>query len=217
MNLRALSLFFFLALHTLISAESFPSGIWFSEKKEFRNGYEFLQLSIQENKFVFAKLSYNEERKWEETKVLGVIENKNEMFQFKSEMCTVFSAKQLGDKWILIKGFDCDHLQLKLTKNEQEIIISPSIGITESVTLKQVRQRSENTIGAIVVSEDKKIFQVWSLGMRYVKKGASVLINGKPVTMLETVDSTGKFSSNEPIRKGEIISINNPKSSDLFD
>lgn len=217
MNLRTLSLIFFLILHTLISAESFTSGIWFSEKKEFRNGYEFLQLSVQDRKFIFAKLSYNEERKWEETKVVGVIENKNEILQFKPEMCTVFSAKQLGDRWILIQGFDCDHLQLKLTKNEQEIIISPSIGITESVALKQVKQHSENTIGAIVVSEDKKIFHAWSLGMRYVKKGASVLINGKPVILLESVDSTGKFSSNEPIRKGEIISINNPKSSDLFD
>ncbi len=217
MSLRTIFLFFFLVSSTFISAESFPTGIWFSEKKEFRNGYEFLQLSIQGNKFIFAKLSYNEERKWEETKVLGFIENKNEILQFKPEMCTIYNAKNLGDRWILIQGFDCDHLELKLTKNEQEIIISPSIGITESVTLKQVKQRSENTLGAIVVSEDKKIFHIWSLGMRYVKKGATLQINGKPAILLEAVDSTGKFSSNEPIRKGEIISINNPKSSDLFD
>jgi hypothetical protein len=217
MSFRTIFFFFSIICCTLISAESFSSGIWFSEKKEFRNGYEFLQLTIQDNKFIFAKLSYNEERKWEETKVLGLIENKKDILELKPEMCTVFSAKKLGERWILIRGFDCDHLQLKLTKNEQEIIISPSIGITESVTLKSVKQHSKNAIGAIVVAEDKKTFQVWSLGMRYVKKGASVLINGKPVIMLETVDSTGSFSSNEFIRKGEIISIHNPKSSGLFD
>ncbi|HRG76305.1 MAG TPA: hypothetical protein PLX69_17220 [Leptospiraceae bacterium] len=218
MQFKKAAIIFLLAIHNIMPEESFlPNGTWFSEKKDFRKGYEFLQLLVQDKKFIFAKLSYNEERKWEETRVLGVLEDKDGKVFFFPEMCTVFAAKHLGQRWILIQGFDCDHLKFQLTKNEQGIIISPSIGISESVSLKQGKSRSENTIDAIIVSEEKKIVQAWSLRMKYAKKGATASLNGKPVGVLETVDSTGSLDSSEFIRIGDMISINNPKASDFFE
>ena len=218
MQFKKAAIIFLLAIHNIMPEESFlPNGTWFSEKKDFRKGYEFLQLLVQDKKFIFAKLSYNEERKWEETRVLGVLEDKDGKVFFFPEMCTVFAAKHLGQRWILLQGFDCDHLKFQLTKNEQGIIISPSIGISESVSLRQGKSRSENTIDAIIVSEEKKIVQAWSLRMKYAKKGATASLNGKPVGVLDTVDSTGSLDSSEFIRIGDMISIQNPKASDFFE
>ena len=218
MQFKKAAIIFLLAIYNIMPEESFlPNGTWFSEKKDFRKGYEFLQLLIQDKKFIFAKLSYNEERKWEETRVLGVLEDKDGKVFFLPEMCTVFAAKHLGQRWILIQGFDCDHLKFQLTKNEQGIIISPSIGISESVSLRQGKSRSENTIDAIIVSEEKKMIQAWSLRMKYAKKGATASLNGKSVGVLETVDSTGSLESSEFVRIGDMISINNPKASEFFE
>lgn len=218
MQFKKAAIIFLLTIQSIMSEESsLPNGTWFSEKKDFRKGYEFLQLLIQDKKFIFAKLSYNEERKWEETRVLGVLEDKDGKVFFLPEMCTVFAAKHLGQRWILIQGFDCDHLKFQLTKNEQGIIISPSIGISESVSLRQGKSRSENTIDAIIVSEEKKMIQAWSLRMKYAKKGASASLNGKSVGVLETVDSTGSLESSEFVRIGDMISINNPKASEFFE
>ena len=83
--------------------------------------------------------------------------------------------------------------------------------------LKLTSVSLENTIDAIIVYEEKKIVQAWSLRMKYAKKGATASINGKPIVILETVDSTGSLESSEFTRIGDMISINNPKASEFFE
>ena len=217
MLIRIVFLILFSGFFNLFAKDNFFSGNWISDKSSFRNGYEFLQLSIQEEKFIFAKLSFNEERSWEETRVLGVWEEREGVYHFKPEMCTVHATKKLGLRWILIQGFDCDHLNFQITKNEQEIIISPSIGILDSVRLKKGKSINLDAIDAIVVAKEKNTLHAWSLLMRYVKKGSKATLNGKELSIIETVDSTGSFKTNEPFQIGDKILISNQKETGLFD
>lgn len=201
----------------LYANDAFSSGVWFSDRQEFRNGFENLQLVVEEKNFTLAKLSYNEEKKWEETRVLGVvIKNKKGEFLLKPEMCSVYASKILGLRWILIQGFDCDHIEMQITKTGQGIFISPSIGIKDSVLLTGTSNFEKNKIQGRVISIEKEKFFVWSLRMRHVKKNASALLNGKPISILETVDSTGTFESKDSVQIGDSISITNKEGS-LFD
>lgn len=212
----AVIIFFFFG--NLYSSDFSNFRNWFSEKKVFRNGYEFLQISIHDKKFTVAKLSFNEERKWEETRVIGVVEeNESGELSLQPEMCTVYATKKLGLRWILIQGFDCDHFKMHLTKTERGLIISPSIGISESEVLKQEIKNTENVISAIIISKEENIFQAWALGMRYIKTGSFATINGKPITIIETVDSTGTFKSKEQLEIGDIIQIKNRSQSNFFE
>jgi hypothetical protein len=132
-------------------------------------------------------------------------------------MCTVHATKKLGLRWILIQGFDCDHLNFQITKNEQEIIISPSIGILDFVRLKKGKSINLDAIDAIVVFKEKNILHAWSLLMKYVKKGSRATLNGKELSIIETVDSTGSFKTNESFQIGDKIIISNQKETGLFD
>ena len=201
----------------LYANDVFSSGVWFSDRQEFRNGFENLQLVEQEKNFTLAKLSYNEEKKWEETRVLGVvIKNKKGEFLLKPEMCSVYASKILGLRWVLIQGFDCDHIEMQITKTGQGIFISPSIGIKDTVLLTGTSNSEKNKIQGRVISIEKEKFFVWGLRMRHVKKNASALLNGKTVSILETVDSTGTFESKDSVQIGDSISITNREGS-LFD
>jgi hypothetical protein len=115
------------------------------------------------------------------------------------------------------QGFDCDHLNFQITKNEQEIIISPSIGILDSIRLKKGKSSNLDAIDAIVVSKEKNTLHAWSLLMRYVKKGSKATLNGKELSIIEIVDSTGSFKTNEPFQIGDKILISNQKETGLFD
>ncbi|HMV41569.1 MAG TPA: hypothetical protein PK079_17495 [Leptospiraceae bacterium] len=213
------TIFLILIFPICLSASDFiPAKIWFSNKLEFTNGFEFIQLFIQQDRFILAKLNYNKIRKWEELRIIGTIKTNSENeIDFYPEMCSVFATKKLGLRWILIQGFDCDHLNIKFTKNRQEISICPSIGILENYTIKSDSKPSENSISAIVVSKEENISQAWSLQMRYIKKGSNGLYKNIPFQVLETVDSTGSFVSSEFIPIGELIQISNPKQTGFFD
>ena len=216
MNLKKIFTLGFLLCNSIFSQEN-HTDVWFSERKEFRNGFEFLQLAKQNTKFTFAKLSYNENKKWEETRVHGFIEEiGNGKYKLKPEMCTVYAIKKLGLRWILIQGFDCDHFEMQMTVNEQLTTISPSIGISEKLSLITEQNKFTHAIVGIVIKENEQEFQVWSLAMRYVKKGALASIKQKPITILETVDSTGTFTSKEKVQVGDIVTIKNVESK-LFD
>jgi hypothetical protein len=214
---RLILLFLFTAFFNIFAKENSFTGTWVSEKNTFRNGYEFLQLSIQNEKFILAKLSYNQERNWEETRVLGIWEEIQGVYHLIPEMCTVYATKKLGLRWILIQGFDCDHLKIQITKNEQQIVISPSIGILDSIQLTKEKKVSSDAIDAIVVSKENNTLHAWSLLMRYIRKGSKATLNGKEIAILETVDSTGSFKTNEPFQIGDRILISNRKESGLFD
>lgn len=207
----------FILFYSNIFPQEFGSEVLFSSKIEFRNGFEIFQLLKRDKKFTLAKLSYNNEKKWEETRILGFIEEiGHAKYKLKSEFCSVYATQKLGQRWVLVQGFDCDHMELQLTENGRSITISPSIGILDNLLLNLTKTKLENTICGIVLSEENGVFQVWSLEMRYVKKGASATVNGKPIQILETVDSTGTFSSKELVYIGDIVSIKN-RTVDLFD
>lgn len=193
------------------------NGVWISDRQKFRNGFENLQLLVEENKFILSKLSFNEERKWEEIRMLGVV-SKNEKGEVNlhPEMCSVYSTKTLGARWILIQGFDCDHYEIQVTKNGQGIQISPSIGIENTTLLNESKSPNKNKFQARVISIENETIHAWSLKMRYVKKNAIATINGKKITIIETVDSTGTFVSKEPVKIGDWISIESRESS-IFD
>jgi len=216
MNLKKIITLGFLLCDSIFSQEQ-NLEVWFSERKQFRNGFEFLQLVKQNTKFTFAKLSYNENKKWEETRVQGFIEEIGDgSYKLKPEMCTVYATKKLSLRWILIQGFDCDHFEMQMTVNEQLTTISPSIGILEKLHLVTAQTKFTHAIVGIVINEHEQQFQVWSLAMRYVKKGALASIKEKPITILETVDSTGTFTSKEKIQVGDIVTIKNIEAK-LFD
>ena len=217
MLFRIVFLFLFSSFTNLIGKENSFSGNWISDKSSFRNGYEFMQFSVQEQKFILARLSFNEERSWEETRVLGVWEEKEGVYRLIPEMCMVHATKKLGLRWILIQGFDCDHLKFKVTKIEQEIIISPSIGISDSIRFTKGKSSNINAIDAIIVSKEKNTFHAWSLLMKYVKKGSRATLNGKELSIIETVDSTGSFKTNDTFQIGDKILISNQKETGLFD
>ena len=40
------------------------NGVWISDRQKFRNGFENLQLLVEENKFILSKISINVQRKW---------------------------------------------------------------------------------------------------------------------------------------------------------
>lgn len=202
----------------LAAGEILPAKSWFSDKIEFRSGYEFIQLLIQDNKFILAKLNFNQERRWEETRIIGTVQkNSNLELDFFPEMCSVYATKKLSLRWILTQGFDCDHIKIQFTKNRQEIIISPSIGIQEKYTLKTEQNPSEDSISGIVVEKEEQLTQIWGLQIRYLKKGSTASNNGFPLQLLETVDSTGSIVSSEFIKIGDIIKMNAAKSKGLFD
>lgn len=201
----------------LYANEAFPSGAWFSERQEFRNGFENLHLVIEGKKFILAKLSFNEERKWEETRMLGfVTQNEKKEFLLKPEICTVYASKILGSRWILIQGFDCDHFEIQITKIGQGIFISPSIGIKNSIQLTGTSNSEKNKIQSRVIYIEKEKIYAWSLGMRYVRKGSTAILNGKTISIIETVDSTGLFESKDSVQIGDLISITS-RESNIFE
>jgi hypothetical protein len=218
MRFKKITVILFFISKSILSQESIE-GSWFSEKRDFRRGFEFLELSMTRGKFILAKLAYNEEKKWEETRMLGIIEEgKNGIILLKPENCSIYATKKLGLRWILIQGFDCDHIEIQITKDRHQISISPSIGILEKEFLMQKKNKSENEVAAVVVWSEGKLFYAWGLGIRNVRrKSSATILSGKTIKILETVDSTGSFESIEPIQIGENIFIINQKSMDFFE
>ncbi|MCP5498230.1 MAG: hypothetical protein H7A23_27050 [Leptospiraceae bacterium] len=92
------------------------AGNWFSKIHPLETGFYVHQINLAKDKFYFSRLSYNKYKKWEETRFTGFVESASNGYTLKSKMCAVYGSTKLGDKWALIRVFDCEYIQFSLVK-----------------------------------------------------------------------------------------------------
>lgn len=215
-------LFLFFINLAIFSEKEELKGSWFSKQTKFSNGQEnftiYFQKSWNKNKFILSKISYNQEKKWEETRISGIVLTKSEnLFELKPESCSVYATKKLGSRWILFRSVDCEHLvlELSLKENYLELIKNP-IGLKENLILEQIKNLNSDFIQAIIIQTDVEAI-AWSLEIRKLRKNAEAYYNSTKLDITEKVDSTIKLKYNENLRLNDLIQINNKDNTSLFD
>ena len=220
--MKYIILFFLFTTLSIFSEAEVLKGSWFSKQNKFMNGHEnftiYFQKSWNKNKFILAKISFNQEKKWEETRISGIVEVKSEnSFELKPESCLVYATKKLGARWILFRSVDCEHLSLSLSLKENHLeLFNNPIGLKENLILEQIKNSNLENIQAIIIKIDGETIG-WGLEIRKLKKNAEVTFNSTKLDILEKVDSTLKVKYNEDLRLNDIIQIYNKDSSSLFD
>lgn len=214
-------LLFFLILQSIYANDFLNSGTWFSEKEIFPKGFShqslYLKKSINEDKFILSILSFNETKFWEEIRVNGKIlqVNVNE-YTLKPEICSTYATKKLGLRWVLLKSVDCDHLELKLFKKENEFVLDSIFAQTEKLNFQRPKATRKETIYVKVVSIDSEI-HAWGIEARKLRKNSKAILQKEEILLTEKVDSTIKLDFSEKIKLDSILEIENGKEPSIFD
>ncbi|XDD52482.1 hypothetical protein AB3N59_18915 [Leptospira sp. WS92.C1] len=202
---------------------TFVSGEYYSPIRNLEEGYFvrqlFLNLTRKNSKFIFTQLSVTVSKNREETRIEGNVRTTlRGDLQLIPESCRVFTNRESGNRWILLRAYDCDHLSFFLKSNEEnQIVIEPDFipGNSSGVYKKSISS-DLNRISALVLQSSGKILEVWGLRLSRVRKNASIVLekeNGKryPVRALTTVETTGQVTA-EGIRveRGDILLYTNP-------
>ncbi|EMY78554.1 hypothetical protein LEP1GSC060_3925 [Leptospira weilii serovar Ranarum str. ICFT] len=235
-NLRELTLFTFCILtiqfcsvgnsgeeNTRVSGPALPllSGEYYSKIQKLEEGYFVRQLFLdrtrKQTKFVFTQLSVTRSKNREETRIEGIVKTTNRGAQLIPESCRVFTNRESGNRWALVRAYDCDHLSFQIESNRPNFIsIEPDFLPGNPIGIYRKSASSDpNRISALVLESGGKILEVWGLRLSRVRKNASIVLekeNGKryPVRALETVETTGQVTAEGiPVEKGDIILYDN--------
>ncbi|WP_408611950.1 hypothetical protein [Leptospira ainazelensis] len=200
------------------------SGEYYSKIEKLEEGYFVRQLFLDTNpakknsKFIFTQLSVTLSKNREETRIEGIAKPAKTGFQLVPESCRVFTNRESGNRWALLRAYDCDHLIFELESRRQNFIsIQPDfIPGTPSGEYRKAISSDPSRISALVLESGGKILEVWGLRLSRVRKNASIVLekeNGKryPVRALETIETTGQVTAEGiPVDKGDILLYSNP-------
>ncbi|WP_246057518.1 hypothetical protein [Leptospira gomenensis] len=198
------------------------SGEYYSRIRTLEEGYFvrqlFLDLERKHPKFVFTQLSVTKSKNREETRIEGKAVRENGFLRLVPESCRMFTNRESGNRWALLRAYDCDHLSFELeSKEPNRISVSPDfIPGTPASEYRKAASSETRRISALVLESGGKILEVWGLRLSRVRKNAFLVLekeNGKryPVRALETVETTGQVSAEGiPVEKGDILLYTNP-------
>lgn len=223
------SLIEFCSLNHLKTENLFPlkitlpllSGEYYSNIQKLEEGYFvrqlFLDMTRKQNKFVFTQLSVTLSKNREETRIEGIVKVTARGAELIPESCRVFTNKESGNRWALVRVYDCDHLSFQIESNRPNFIsIEPDFIPGNSIGIYRKSASSDpSKISALVLESKGKILEVWGLRLSRVRKNATVVLekeNGQKysVRALETVETTGQALAEKiPIEKGDILLYDN--------
>ncbi|EMF92465.1 hypothetical protein [Leptospira santarosai] len=197
------------------------SGEYYSKIQKLEEGFFvrqlFLDMTRRQNKFVFAQLSVTLSKNREETRIEGIVKPTSRGAELIPESCRVFTNRESGNRWALVRAYDCDHLSFQIESNRSDSIsIEPDfIPGSPSGLYKKAASSDTNKISALVLESEGKILEVWGLRLSRVRKNATVVLekeNGLryPVRALKTVETTGQITAEGvPIEKEDILLYEN--------
>ncbi|MGJ4754266.1 hypothetical protein [Leptospira kmetyi] len=198
------------------------SGEYYSKIQKLEEGYFvrqlFLDTTRKQTKFLFTQLSVTLSKNREETRIEGIVKPASRGLELVPESCRVFTNRESGNRWALVRAYDCDHLSFRIESNEpNRISISPDFIPGNPIAVYRKAASSEpSRICALVLESGGTILEVWGLRLSRVRKNASIVLekeNGKryPVRALETIETTGQVTAEGiPVEKGDILLYNNP-------
>ncbi|TGL20802.1 hypothetical protein EHQ46_09910 [Leptospira yanagawae] len=107
-------------------------GLYISDRQTTENGYLVIGIEIFQEKgkfFYYAQeLRYKKTLGWEEILFVGKITNLSEEIHLVPEGCQIRATKEWGQKFALLRRFDCEHLQFTLIKNQDKAwVLSESL------------------------------------------------------------------------------------------
>lgn len=208
-------------LPTLKTTLPLLSGEYYSNIQKLEEGYFvrqlFLDTTRKQNKFVFVQLSVTLSKNREETRIEGIVKFTARGAELIPESCRVFTNKESGNRWALVRAYDCDHLSFQIESNRPNFIfIEPDFIPGNSIGVYRKSASSDpSKISALVLESNGKILEVWGLRLSRVRKNATVVLekeNGQKysVRALETIETTGQVTAEKiPIEKGDILLYDN--------
>ncbi|WP_061222376.1 hypothetical protein [Leptospira weilii] len=197
------------------------SGEYYSKIQKLEEGYFarqlFLDMSRKQGKFIFAQLSVTLSKNREETRIEGIVKTTNRGVRLIPDSCRVFTNRESGNRWALVRAYDCDHLSFQIEPiQSNSISIEPDFipGNTSGVYRKSA-SFDANKISALVLESEGKILEVWGLRLSRVRKNATIVLekeNGQkyPVRALKIIETTGQVTAEGvPIEKEDILLYDN--------
>ncbi len=199
---------------------SFPiPSSWFGEWTLVNQSKIYRQvqfLSNQEkNKFTFYELSFNEIRKWEELRIQGTFEVKENILTLKVEKCTLYGKKDIQKRWALLKSFDCDHLTWEAKFLNNQISLTEKNNAFENFDLNLVYKGNATVLK--VIHQDAQELIAWGIEAKKVYKAqfGKDLTTAKQIPILSVRDSTIYFQTQKiPI---QYIEVFQPKAKSFFE
>ncbi|MCE9499906.1 MAG: hypothetical protein K8R21_05330 [Leptospira sp.] len=186
-------------------ARGWESGEWFSTVQKLPNGFDAKELYLYENsgsgKFVMTRISFNNLRNWEETRYSGkwkILPSGKIILN--PVFCSVYGAQEIGKRWVLIRGFDCDHLEFEVSqKSPDSVTMIPAMNLEGSEEFKKP-VTEKNSVASVVLLSIGNEFISWGINLNRIRKGSSPYMlkkNGtkEKIEIVETVDSSGKYKS----------------------
>lgn len=157
------------------------SGEYYSKIQKLEEGFFvrqlFLDMTRRQNKFIFAQLSVTLSKNREETRIEGIVKPTSRGAELIPESCRVFTNRESGNRWALVRAYDCDHLSFQIESNRSDSIsIEPDfIPGSPSGLYKKAASSDTNKISALVLESEGKILEVWGLRLSRVRKNATVV------------------------------------------
>ncbi|EMJ93735.1 hypothetical protein LEP1GSC198_1516 [Leptospira kirschneri str. JB] len=197
------------------------SGEYYSNIQKLEEGYFvrqlFLDMTRKQNQFVFTQLSVTLSKNREETRIEGIVKTTARGAELIPESCRVFTNKESGNRWALVRVYDCDHLSFHIESNRPNFIsIEPDFMPGNLIGVyRKSASSNPSKISALVLESKGKILEVWGLRLSRVRKNASVVLekqNGQKysVRALETVETTGQVMVEKvSVEKGDILLYDN--------
>lgn len=129
-------------------------GLYFSDRQTTENGYLIIGIEIfqEKGKFFYnaQELRFKKTLGWEEVLFVGKITLVGEETILAPEGCQIRAMKEWGEKFALLRRFDCEHLQFSLKKNKSNVwVVSESLlGTLENIPLVHALEHSAgNPVG----------------------------------------------------------------------
>lgn len=216
----ALLLFF---ISSVLDANEELTGNYFTKKTILLNGFSMEQITLfpygDKDRFMLSRFSYNKYRGYEENKIYGTILHSSATGDLilKGNECSVYAVRTPGKKWVLIRHFDCDHLEFQLVRQGSQILLTPGVSM-DTVSIFPITNSggNKNTTSCVIFKIEENKADCWGTGMKFIRKNSRAYIGKQSIMIEETVESTGKFKI-ENGEEGDLIQIENAPVRDIFD
>ncbi|EPG66101.1 hypothetical protein ACE5IS_11925 [Leptospira wolffii] len=212
--------------HSSLFASLPESGEYFSELKKIPTGFYIRQIYLNhktKNEFYMSQLTVSEAKNWEEIRFEGKLtkDDSGKLLRFRPRLCRIFTSKNPGDRWALVRAFECDHFEFLIWKaglRELRIVPGPE-GEEDGVLFRRPNAGTPEKISGIVLRASGKNTSVWGMRLSRVRKGAKGQLetyDGRNLDLrsLQTVETTGEAETTAPnlARPGDFILYTNPNS-----
>lgn len=213
---------FFIFVLQVSANDVLDSGSWFTKEEIFPEGFEYnsiyFQTGFSKNQFILSKLSYNNTKFWEESRMTGkIVKISGNEYLLNGEICSVYASKELGKRWVLFRSVDCDHHKFVMKLENNQLIIQENyFSKNDVLVFNQLKNNSGNKIQVISFLYNQTSY-LWGIEIRKLRKNAKLIYNNKSIELDEIVDSTARIKKPFTLNKNEILLLENPKTESFFD